>query len=286
MIPDHYQFEAFFNPEPGRGEIAVLFCGKGRPAEGHKIGPAVHDYFLMHTVTAGNGTFEIRGKRYICGAGDTFVIFPGELFSYEAAASDPWHYEWVAFQGHLSEPLLAQLGVTPEQPVVRSDDARKQLALHRRLRKSLAQSEGPPLADLEAAGVLRLLLLELGLANRDRLPHKQKFATAAERQVDQAIRWLSLQFAQPISIDALAKSIGYHRTHLTKLFKEHVGLSPMQYLMQIRLERAKALLQSHWTVEQVASSVGFADSLYFSKQFRKRYGVSPTEYRQRAKSFG
>ena len=95
------------------------------------------------------------------------------------------------------------------------------------------------------------------------------------------MRWLELQYDRPISIEQLSKSLGYHRTHLSKLFKQTVGLSPMQYLMQLRLERAKTLLDSKWTVEQIASSVGFSDPLHFSKQFRRKYGLSPSAYRKR-----
>ena len=280
MIPEHYSFVSYVNPEKSRGELSVLFSGEGRPMELHNTGPGIHDYYLIHTVLSGTGEFSLDGKRYICGAGDTFVIFPGSLHHYVAGARDPWEYVWVAFQGHRSEPLLQQLGLTPEEPVVRGSATRKTLALYRRLQRALREAEYPALADLGSAGLLRLLLREFALAEPGRLPAPPTGGAAAKRQVEQAMRWLELQYAQPISIEQLAKSLGYHRTHLSKLFKEAVGLSPMQFLMQIRLERAKSLLRSQWSVEQVASSVGFADALYFSKQFRKRYGMSPTEYRQ------
>jgi len=98
--------------------------------------------------------------------------------------------------------------------------------------------------------------------------------------VKQAIQFLTLQFTQPISIARLASLLGYHRTHLCKLFKQSTGLSPMQYLMQIRMQRAELLLGTPMPVEQVASSAGFPDALYFSKKFRSWSGQSPTEYRK------
>ncbi len=281
MIPEHYSYAVYVNPEQFRGEITVLFSGEARPIELHNTGPGIHDYYLIHTVLTGNGEFSLDGKRYICGAGDSFIIFPGALHQYVAAAEHPWEYVWVAFQGHRCEPLMQQLGLTPEQPVVRNTATRKTLALYRRIWRSLGDATYPALADLESAGLLRLLLREFALAEPGRLPAPPTGGAAAKRQVEQAMRWLELQYAQPISIEQLSKSLGYHRTHLSKMFKEAVGLSPMQFLMQIRLERAKSLLRSQWSVEQVASSVGFADALYFSKQFRKRFGMSPTEFRQR-----
>lgn len=56
-------------------------------------------------------------------------------------------------------------------------------------------------------------------------------------------------------------------------------MSPKQYLLKVRMDKAKELLASPLTIEQVASSVGFNDALYFSKQFRKATGMPPSEYR-------
>ncbi|WJH37586.1 helix-turn-helix transcriptional regulator [Paenibacillus sp. CC-CFT747] len=78
----------------------------------------------------------------------------------------------------------------------------------------------------------------------------------------------------------MAQTLGYHRTYLSKIFKQQTGLSPMNFLLKIRMERARLLLEKPLTIEQVASSVGFSDALYFSKQFKKWYGASPSDYRQ------
>ena len=278
---DHYYFDVAVNPHHRHGEMIVLFSGEGRPKELHNTGPGIHDYFLLHTVLSGYGFFSLNGKHYRCGAGDTFLIFPGALFQYTADEREPWHYVWAAFLGHRCEPLLHQLGWSVERPVMRGA-GRKTFSLYRKLRRALHRPARAALADLEAEALLRLLLHEIAKANLALLPDDSAAAESPPQQVvTQAMRWLELQFDRPISIGQLSKSLGYHRTHLSKLFKQTVGLSPMQYLMQLRLERAKTLLDSRFTVEQVASSVGFSDPLHFSKQFRKRYGMSPTAYRKR-----
>ncbi|MNN42803.1 HTH-type transcriptional activator RhaS [compost metagenome] len=105
-----------------------------------------------------------------------------------------------------------------------------------------------------------------------------------DRQIDQAIRWISLQFHQQISIDQIAATLGYHRGHLSKAFKQRTGLSPKQYLLKMRMDKAKGLLEGTLSVDQVASSVGFNDALYFSKQFRKYFGIPPSEYRAALRS--
>lgn len=99
MIPEHDLFEVHMNPDDRERDITVLFSGQGRPHPNHRIGPSVHDYFLLHTVFEGKGTYTWGGQEYSCRTGDTFVIFPEGLFTYEADSLDPWHYAWVALRG-------------------------------------------------------------------------------------------------------------------------------------------------------------------------------------------
>ncbi|WP_240546289.1 helix-turn-helix transcriptional regulator [Paenibacillus artemisiicola] len=284
--PDHSAFTVMNNTQPAQGELSVMFSGEGKPNPGHGIGPAVHNYYLIHTVMGGRGAFEIDGRRYPCARGDTFIIFPDELFTYTADERDPWHYAWVAFKGLAAEHLLLGLGFSAANPIVRARDLRPLGSLYRKIRGTLEQTPFPELADLEAGGYLRVLLKELGLQNEGKLVFNSlAILPDIERQIKRAVRWLSYQYAQPISIEELSRSLGYHRTHLSKMFKQVTGVSPMQFLLKVRMERAKELLneQSHLSIDQVASSVGYPDALYFSKQFRKTFGCSPSEYRAQAR---
>lgn len=279
MLMDHTRYLLGINPGPGSGELAVIFCGEGDPVGGHKIGPAVHDYYLVHTIISGCGTFVSGGKRYECHAGDTFVIFPGELFSYEADEQAPWRYAWVAFAGTAAYSLLARAGITESSPVIR-DAGRRIVPMLRRIRKLLERAESPVIADMESAGYLRVLLAGYAEANRDRTVGSTGGGTDMDRQIAQAIRLLSTNYAQPLSIDGLSKTFGYHRTHFSMMFKRATGLSPKQYLLKVRMERAESLLLTVLPIEQVAASVGFGDPLYFSKQFHRWSGMSPTAYRK------
>ncbi len=278
MALDHISIEAALNPAPAIGELSVLFSGKGEPVGGHKIGPAVHEYYLIHTVYDGIGEFEISGQTYICHRGDTFVIYPDTLFSYQSDRRKPWTYSWVGFTGPYAEALLSGLGVTRLQPVIAKCDLIRLDFYYTKLRASFSKQEHVQLIDAEASGWFRLLLYELGRANADYIVQSPK-QTASARSVEQAIRYMTLQYDKPISIEQIASDLGYHRVHLSKIFKQMTGLSPMQYLFQIRMKKAEELLRSELTVAQVAASVGYPDALYFSKQFRKWKGMTPSAYR-------
>ncbi|EFM11278.1 transcriptional regulator, AraC family [Paenibacillus curdlanolyticus YK9] len=282
---EHDFMKLAINPSPSGSELAVLFSGEGRPHPLHTIGPAIHDYVLVHTVLAGRGVYEVRGHAYPCRAGDSFIIFPGELFSYQADEHEPWHYVWVSFVGPASRQLLANVGVTPDCPIVSGSSLPDIRMLYRSLQDSLSPAGDAPLADLESAGWLRLLLGSFGRANGAGRLAKPDDTTAIDRQIEQAIRFMSLHYTQQVSIDQLSRTLGYHRTHLSRMFKRTTGLSPKQYLMTIRLERAQTLLASTaMPIDQVASAVGFNDPLYFSKKFKSATGFAPSDYRKTALS--
>jgi len=80
-------------------------------------------------------------------------------------------------------------------------------------------------------------------------------------------------------MDELAKETGYNRAYLSRMFKKTTGQSPAQYLLKLRMERARQLLGEPLTIGQIAASVGFADPFHFSRQFKKWHGCSPSELR-------
>ena len=282
MTPDHDEYVVSINPSPSGGELAVLFSGEAQPVPLHKMGPAIHDYYLIHTVLSGHGDFTIGGIGYRCGAGDSFAIFPGELFSYQADERAPWRYAWFAFNGPGAAAAMDAIGVTPESPVVSSSLNPHLRNAYEQLRRCFEASLGSELSNLEAEGWLRLLLHQIGAARaKKRLSVSAGVSTSdSDHVVKQALQYLTLQYAQPISVSGMSAMLGYHRTHLCKLFRQSTGMSPMQYLLQMRMQRAELLLASDMTIEQVASSVGYGDALYFSKKFRSWSGLSPSEYRK------
>lgn len=265
------------NPYPSQDDLNVLFAGRSQTEPKHAVGPQLLDYFLIHYVVSGKGEFSCRGKTYPLSAGASFFIFPGELVSYVSDQDDPWKYRWVAAQGKKVQKLLDQMEINPEHPVRDSKDPKRTQVIFAKILQSLRR--GDHAAALEATGYFMLLMGDyIKQSKHHKVENEQKSHT--ELQVEQAMQWLNLQHSNAITIDEMAQSLGYHRTYLSKIFKQYTGMSPKEYLFQVRMERAKQLLEKPLTIKEVASSVGFSDPLYFSKQFKKCYGCSPTEYRE------
>ncbi|MDT8975930.1 AraC family transcriptional regulator [Paenibacillus sp. chi10] len=272
------------NEAPSRGELSVLFCGQSITEPLHHVGPSVHDYGIVHCVQSGRGKFTIRGVAYEVGAGESFFIFPGELHHYVADEADPWQYRWIGYRGSGVEQLLAIIGIGPHAPIVQGYRIHRVEALFRNVYKAL--QIGGSAGDMEAEGYMRVVLAEYArTTDKGSDANNDDKRSDIERQVEQAARWLSLQFDKSISIDELAHTLGYHRTYLSKMFRKQMGESPMQFLLRIRMERAKTLLMTtRLTIEQIAAAVGYEDALYFSKLYKKWYSHSPSSHRTEMQS--
>lgn len=92
---------------------------------------------------------------------------------------------------------------------------------------------------------------------------------------------MAANYSRRLMINELASRIGVNRSYLTTNFKKCMGCSPQEYLINVRVERAKSLLQkTDIQINEVAAKVGYPDPLAFSKIFKRKTGYSPTEYKE------
>ena len=105
-------------------------------------------------------------------------------------------------------------------------------------------------------------------------------------RIAEAIVHIEQNYTQQLGLEELAEIAEMPKRSFLRDFKNAMGTSPISYLIQFRIRRAAELLRStNRTVTQISYDVGFEDSNYFARQFRKQQGVSPREYRQLATSF-
>lgn len=267
--------------------LNVLFAGESQTKPYHRLGPKVYDFYLMHIVLEGKGIFICDEVKHELRAGHTFLIEPEQLISYESDGDTPWKYRWVAFHGTLSADLVATAGLTAEQQVVFTPDKRRAAALFRQIYDTFRR--GGAASDMRAVGYLHLLLAEyksvLNTQNGNEIRTPQ---AEGDHLLQQVIHYLSTQYAHPVSIEQMAESLGYNRAYLSRLFKQRIGVSPVTFLLKLRIDKARRMLRQRpeLTIEQISASVGLQDALYFSKQFRRLHGQSPTAYRMAMRNLG
>ncbi|KAF1296239.1 AraC family transcriptional regulator [Enterococcus sp. JM4C] len=142
--------------------------------------------------------------------------------------------------------------------------------------------EKPEFQLMSKALIIEMLVLILrSLQNEQGSTVTSELSKTAKRKqniVNHAVYYLENHHNQEITLEQLADILYVSPTHLSKIFKEATGVSPINYLIQVRLKHAKELLKNdQLTIRDVAQAVGYQDAYHFSKLFKKYYGVSPSQ---------
>jgi len=250
--------------------LSVYNTGFQRCEPGYAWGPAVRNHYLIHYISSGKGRYQCGDRTFDVSAGDLFLVYPSKIVSYTADEKDPWEYFWVGFNGGDSNRLLAMTDFTRDHPVIHceSPDTRYQEILM----QIYEQRGSQPWNDAEMTGRLYHFLSELIRLSCTR-ENRHGFRYA---YVENALRFIQYNYTDDISIEDIAAYIGVSRSYLYKLFTEAMGLSPKEYLMNLRISQACGLLRSNeMTISQISASVGFKDPLYFTRVFKKSKGMTP-----------
>jgi AraC-like DNA-binding protein len=100
------------------------------------------------------------------------------------------------------------------------------------------------------------------------------------QRIHRQVEYIGIHFAEEIDLDKCAAKEGLSRSRFSHIFTDYMGVSPYKYQLSLRLDKAKELLlESSLSVGEISASVGFSDPLYFSRLFRKNFGISPSKFK-------
>ncbi|MDO4417808.1 MAG: AraC family transcriptional regulator [Eubacteriales bacterium] len=253
------------------------YCGIEECSPGHSFGPYIRDEYVLHIVLDGKGVFRNGKDCFEIGADNMFLIYPGEETFYKADELDPWYYCWIGFHGASAGQLMENIGFTRCNPVLPFAEGNAVLeTLHKAM-----QIETDILTEVffRRACINKVMALLLNGSAHHRVlgsVPSQEFSYTAY-----AARYLQRHFAERVRVDKLAEKIGISRSYLVRLFREHFGISPQEYLIQLRMTHASGcLLLTDDSIRSIALESGYQDPLAFSRYFKQRFGVSPRMYRE------
>ncbi|WMC91326.1 response regulator transcription factor [Kineothrix sp. MB12-C1] len=99
--------------------------------------------------------------------------------------------------------------------------------------------------------------------------------------VEKAKEYISSRYNKDMSLDDVSREVNISPYYFSKIFKEETGTNFIEYLTNVRIEKAKELLKdTEYTMKEICSMVGYQDPNYFSRSFKKNVGVTPTEYKE------
>ena len=239
----------------------------------YQWGPGIRDHYLIHYIISGSGYYCLKQQTYELHAGDTFLVYPNTEAVYYADEHDPWEYAWVGFTGSDASMILKATDFTPEKPFIRCTPMGD--AIHRQL-LHIYDARGNEFEHaVEMTGRLyTMLALFLHGATHT------KTSNSANSYVQKGIEFISSNYSYAITVEDIADYVGVSRSHLFRSFEAVLGQSPKEYLTDFRMKQACYLLEhSGLSITAIANSLGFDNSLYFSKTFHKQKGISPKEFR-------
>ena len=256
------------------------------PPVGHPKGYAfdwqqgrVLDSFALVYVAGGRGDFESDGKLNLpVEPGSVFLLFPGVWHRYQPDSATGWHEYWIGFDGVTARNWRKSKFITAAKPVVKVAAEDTVLALYSRMLQAV-RANRPALQQILAGAAANLA----GICySAQQASLETGYPTS--NAVEQAIVRLEGDLGGQLDMQTLAQELGVSYSWFRSAFAKHTGLAPHQYLLEMRLVRARNLLAgSRLSVKEIAVQTGFRDEHYFSRLFRQKLNVTPSQWRSRSR---
>lgn len=235
--------------KPKFKDFHLCFCGFAECKPLHSYGPAARPNYILHYVMKGKGIYQV---------GET----------------DPWSYLWVGFGGTESQRFVRDLGLNSRQLTCECEygEELKEIVfemLHH------TRSTAENLYYLQGKLYQFFSVLARGI-------EIQQYSndTKESIHVQEAIAYIKNYYSQKITVEDIANYLALNRSYLYTIFMNSLGISPKDFLTEFRISRGKEQLTlTNLSVEEIAVSCGYRNSLAFGKVFKQKVGITPTQYR-------
>ena len=228
--------------------------------------PFLRPLYVLFLVTDGSATLKIDGRSHKVEVGNLFFAFSGH--PYELESDGEFRYLYISFFGSCVLQIFERLGINIKEPVYRGVDNISEIwfsAISRFNEKN---------ADFLSKSVLMYTLSFIGCEGGGE-EIKQSDNTMLEmilNYVDNHYRELSL------TLSSVASIFAYTDNYLSSIFKKQMRMGFNQYVNHLRIAYALRMIEDGCgSVREIASESGFSDALYFSKVFKKKVGMTPSE---------
>ena len=236
----------------------------------------VLDEFQLVYIANGEGVFESTDvPPTLVEAGTAFLLYPQVWHRFKPSEGTGWEEFWVGFKGHYAEYLMRQDCFSPQSALMRIGFHAELLNIFTRLIDTL-KYEGIAYQQIATCQVIQLL----GLIYASALM-KESTRSRQEQVIHQARYAIQKNWADTIDFEALANEYNVSYIWFRKAFKTVMGIPPGQYHLNLKLEKARQMLrETTLSVAEIADITGFESMFYFSRIFKKKVDMSPSEFRR------
>ena len=258
------------------------------PPGGHPKGYAfdwqhgrILEGFALLYISSGRGTFETKGNFSTrIEAGHAFILFPGVWHRYAPDPESGWHEHWIGFDGETARRWLKYKFISPKNPVVKVATEDTMLATFSRVMQAI-RANRPALQQILAGATDNLMGLIYSAQQAQPADNAQN-----ANVIEHAITRIQNEYERDLDVKLLARELGVSYSWFRHTFAAHTGLSPHQYLLELRLVRARSLLaETNLSIKEIALQTGFGDEFYFSRLFRQKLNLTPSQWRNRSSHY-
>lgn len=249
--------------------IRLLSCGSYHCVDAYEINRTYHDALLLVYVIEGKMFLKYREIDYMLNAGDAFII--DCRYPQHYGSVDRLDFLWAHINQGNSLEICEELNRL-YGPVIRHENIGQ---VQEKLLNILSyyRNEQYPsdyVISAECFGALCHFYANDSLKERSK----------KNQAVSMSIEYMKYHLASDIRVSDVADAVHISKHHFSRLFKEHSGMSPHNYLIKLRLDRAKHLLTTtEMTIRDIAFEVGFKSDMGLITAFKEKLGISPGKYR-------
>jgi AraC-like DNA-binding protein len=275
---DDFSFSIF--PNENFLDLRLYQYGWEQCAPLHSFGPFIRNHYLFHYVISGRGSLDSTAEdgttvHHNLKANHGFMICPGQVTTYCADKQDPWKYVWLEFDGLRVSEFLSSAGLSAAQPVFTPLTTEQGEMVRDEM---LYITNHPKASTIHLIGHLFLFMDQLVQSSATR--REASGAQLRDFYIQEAVTYMEKNYQRDVTVEEIADVCKLNRSYFSKLFKESVGCPPQEFLIRMRLTKATELMKtSPASIGDISSVCGYPNQLHFSRAFKKRYGVSPREWR-------
>lgn len=267
-----YQMKSISDGLPKAVDLRFRLCGTTYPNKSYSIERLDSPVMCIEYIVSGGGHVEIGNHRFSPHAGDTYCLPMGYDHRYWSDRKSPWEKIWVNISGSYAEELLRQFGLegTYYFPALDTSDILQKFQYY------ADHPSGTHTAE-KCAALLTQLFHRMSLALS---VGEKPVRTPVQAMLD----YIEQHETDTVRLEQLASAAGKSPSQAERLFRTAMGEPPYRYVLNRKLSLACQLLtETGMSVRDIASYLSFEDEFYFSGLFRRKIGVSPTQYRKTVK---
>lgn len=256
-------------------DVVVYHSGFCSTLPNYTYGKDTRDYYLIHYVTKGKGTYQVGEEKFHLSQYDGFLILPGSTIIHRADAYDPWDVCWVAFFGRKVDQLLKSAGLDQNHLLFRYE---KDDFLENCIKQIYNESRnGQNIATI--TGYFYLFIGKLIEIHQSQFENKKKKIVTFSHFED-ALNYIKRNIHTQITIQNLASYLHLDVSQVYRIFKRRTTLSPQQYIMNMRMQKACEMISgTDLSIKEISEWLSFEYQSHFTKQFKNIVGMTPSEYR-------